>query len=199
MPVPWLRLIDTALDLSDVVRRTRGRNAHTESRQPSAPQPASMAGGIEAHLAGVVVSALKDVFDRDSRRLDLEREQMEAGRQQAERLLRLELLRQAGEREIVRQRLVAVAATAGWVAALALSTWLPATGAARWLLGLGWLLLLAALLCSFLEQTRLSRALAVADERLSVDTSTAPAAAGVAAPWLVGIGLVAVSLGVLMR
>lgn len=199
MPVPWLRLIEAALGLSDVVRRTRRRNANTESRPLTALQPASMPGGVEARLAGMVVSALKEVFDRDSRRLDLEREQMEAARQQAERLLRLELLRQAGEREIARQRLVAIAATAGWVAALALSAWLPATGAARFLLGFGWVLLLIALLCSFLEQARLSRALAVADERLSVETSTAPAAAGVAAPWLVGIGLVAVSVGALMR
>jgi hypothetical protein len=199
MPVPWLRLIDAALGLSDVVRRTRGRNADTELRQLTAPQSASMLGGIEARLAGVVVSALREAFDRDSRRLDLEREQMEAERQKAERLLRLELLRQAGEREIARLRLVAVAATAGWVAALILSVWLPAAGAARVLLGFGWVLLLIALLCSFLEQARLSRALAVADERLSVETSTAPAAAGLAAPWLVGVGLVAVSIGVLIR
>jgi len=199
MPVPWLRLIDAALGLSDVVRRTRGRNADPESRQLAATQSTSMMGGIEARLAGVVVSALKEAFDRDSRRLDLEREQMEAERQRAERLLRLELLRQSGEREIARQRLIAVAATAGWVAALVLSAWLPAAGASRVLLGSGWVLLLAALLCSFLEQARLSRALAVADERISVESSTSPAAAGLAAPWLVTVGLIAVSIGVLMR
>lgn len=199
MPVPWLRLIDAAIGLSDVVRRTRGRSADPESRQLAATQSMSMMGGIEARLAGVVVSALKEAFDRDSRRLDLEREQMEAERQRAERLLRLELMRQAGEREIARQRLIAVAATAGWVAALALSAWLPSTGAARFLLGSGWVLLLIALLCSFLEQGRLSRALAVADDRLSVETTTAPAAAGLAAPWLVAVGLIALSAGVLMR
>lgn len=199
MPVPWLRLIDAALGLSDVVRRTRGRNTDPESRQLAAVQSTSMLGGIEARLAGVVVSALKEAFDRDSRRLDLEREQMEAERQRAERLLRLELLRQSGEREIARQRLIAVAATSGWVAALVLSAWLPAAGAARVLLGFGWVLLLIALLCSFLEQARLSRALSVADERLSVETSTAPAAAGVAAPWLVAVGLIALSIGVLVR
>ncbi len=199
MPVPWLRLIDAALGLSDVVRRTRGRSAETESRQLAASSPASMLGGIEARLAGVVVSALKEAFDRDSRRLDLEREQLDAERQRAERLLRLELLRQAGEREIARQRLLAMAATSGWVAALVLSAWLPVAGAARALLGVGWVLLLVALLCSFLEQARLSRALAVADDRLSAETSTAPAAAGVAAPWLVAAGLIALSVGVLVR
>ncbi len=199
MPVPWLSLIDVALGLSDVVRRTRGRHADTESRQLAAPQSASMLGGIEARLAGVVVSALKEAFDRDSRRLDLEREQMEAAHQRAERLLRLELLRQSGEREIARQRLIATAATAGWVAALVLSAWVPAAGAARVLLGFGWVLLLAALLCSFVEQARQSRALAVADERLSVESSTAPAAAGLAAPWLVAVGFIALSVGVLIR
>ncbi len=199
MPVPWLRLIDAALGLSDVVRRTRGRSADAESRELTPPQSASMMGGIEARLAGVVVAALKEAFDRDSRRLDLEREHLESERQKAERLLRLELLRQAGEREIARLRLLAVAATAGWVVALVLSAWLPPVGAARVLLGVGWVLLLMGMLCSFLEQARLSRALAVADERLSVQSSTAPAAAGVAAPWLVGVGLVALSLGVLIR
>ncbi len=199
MAVPWLRLIDAALGLSDVVRRTRGRTADTESRQLAAPQSASMLGGIEARLAGVVVSALKEAFDRDNRRLDLEREQMEAERQRAERLLRLEWLRHSGEREIARQRLIAVAATAGWVAALVLLAWRPAAGAARVLHGFGWVLLLAALLCSFLEQARLSRALAVADERISVESSTAPAAAGLASPWLVAVGLIALSVGVLIR
>ena len=200
MAVPWLRLIDAALGLSDVVRRTRGRgSADAESRQLAAAQSTSMLGGIEARLAGVVVAALKEAFDRDSRRLDLEREQIEAERQRAERMLRLELLRQAGEREIARQRLVAIAATAGWVAALVLAAWLPTSGAARLLLGFGWVVLLVALLCSFLEQGRLSRALAVGDDRLSVETRTAPAAAGIAAPWLVGAGLIALSLGVLIR
>ena len=199
MPVPWLSLIDAALGLSDVVRRTRGRSADAESRQLAVSQSTSMLGGIEARLAGVVVSALKEAFDRDSRRLDLEREQIEAERQRAERLLRLELLRQAGEREIARQRLIAIAATSGWVAALVLSIWLPTAGPARLLLGAGWVLLLSALLCSFLEQSRLSRALAVADERLSVESSTAPAAAGLAAPWLVAVGLIALSVGVLVR
>ena len=96
MAVPWLRLIDAALGLSDVVRRTRGRSsADAESHQLAAVQSTSMLGGIEARLAGVVVAALKEAFDRDSRRLDLEREQIEAERQRAERLA--ERLRHLGE------------------------------------------------------------------------------------------------------
>lgn len=199
MAVPWLRLIDAALGLSDVVRRTRGRRADTESRQLATTQSSSMLGGFEARLAGVVVSALREAFDRDSRRLDLEREHMEAERQRAERLLRLDLLRQAGEREIARMRLLGVSATGGWVAALALSAWLPSAGAARFLLGSGLVVLPVAFLCAFSEQARLARTIATADDRLSIESATASGVAGIAAPWLVATGFVALSLGALLR
>jgi hypothetical protein len=59
-------------------------------------------------------------------------------------------------------------------------------------------MLLTALACTFVEQSRLARAMAAADERLSVESATASGVAGVAAPWLVAAGLVAVSLGLLL-
>ena len=96
MAFPWLRLIDAALGMTDVARRLRaGREApQTEMTPGTAP-----GGPLEARLAGVVVAALKEAFDRDSRRLELEREHIEAERARAEQALRLELRRQAGERE----------------------------------------------------------------------------------------------------
>ena len=115
MAFPWLRLIDAALGMTDVARRLRaGREA-----PPTEMTPGTAPGGpLEARLAGVVVAALKEAFDRDSRRLELEREHIEAERARAEQALRLELRRQAGEREIGRLRLVAAIAVVSWLATL---------------------------------------------------------------------------------
>ena len=66
----------------------------------------------------MVVSALKEAFDRDHQRLELERQRLEEERERAERLLRLEWLRQAGEREIARLRVLAGVALAGWLGTL---------------------------------------------------------------------------------
>ena len=79
MALPWLRIIDTALNVTDMVRRSRAARRDEPSRLT--PGPLAALGGIEARLAGVVVAALKEAFDRDNRRLELEREQLEAERQ----------------------------------------------------------------------------------------------------------------------
>src|SRR5260221_6770287 len=90
MPVPWLQLIDAALGVANFAR----------SRKPAPPQDEAMQqleasgrapGGLEARLAAVVVAALKEAFERDSRRLALERELAHAGRPRAERAPALEL------------------------------------------------------------------------------------------------------------
>jgi hypothetical protein len=196
MAVPWLRVVDAVLGLSDVVRRVKGRGAEDEARQV-AVGPSAL-GGLETRLAGVVVAALKEAFDRDHQRLELERQQIEAERQRAERALRLEMLRQAGDREIGRMRLIAGIALAGWVGTLLLASRLLAATGGRIALGLGWVMLLVALACAFAEQSRIARAIAIADERLSVESATATGVAGLAAPWLIAAGLVAISLGVLL-
>ena len=92
MPLPWLRIIDGVLGATDLVRWVKG--------QPPADTRIAGESRLEARLAGVVVSALKEAFDRDHQRLELERQRLEEERNRAERLLRLEWLRQAGEREI---------------------------------------------------------------------------------------------------
>src|ERR1700694_3470366 len=99
MALPWLRILDTVVGVGDLALSKRAR------RSPAAEDPQQLPGGggalgqLEPRLTGVVVAALKEAFDRDSRRLDLEREQVEAERVRAERALRLELLRQAGDPE----------------------------------------------------------------------------------------------------
>src|SRR5579862_5357282 len=58
----------------------------------------------EARLTGVVVAALKEAFDRDHARLELEQAQMAEDRRRQEEALRLELRRQAADRELSRLR-----------------------------------------------------------------------------------------------
>ena len=196
MAVPWLRLIDAFIGVGDVVRRVKARGADDEARQ-GAVGPSAL-GGIEARLAGVVVAALKEAFDRDHQRLELERQQLEAERQRAERALRLEMLRQAGDREIGRLRLVAGVALAGWAGTLLLATRLLTGTGGRVALGAGWVMLLAALACAFVEQSRIARVITTTDERQSIESAMSSSGAGVAAPWLIAAGLVAISVGVLL-
>src|SRR5438067_13197712 len=117
MAVPWLRLLDMLIGATDLARG--GRSTRTPAEAESQLAAGSRAfGHLETRLAGVVVAALKEAFDRDTRRLELEREQVEAERARADRALRLELLRQAGEREIGRLRLIAGVAVASWLGTL---------------------------------------------------------------------------------
>ena len=168
MPVPWLRIIDTLIGLTDLAR---------VGRRPPSPQPehqlqldpdrvGGSLGGLETRLAGVVVAALKEAFDRDTRRLELERAELEAERERAERALRLELRRQAGDREIDRLRLMAGIAVASWIGTLFFSARLPGSGAgSRVALGLSWLLILLAFAAACIGQSRVAESLAQSDNR----------------------------------
>jgi hypothetical protein len=199
MAVPWLRLIDAALGMTDLARRV--------TRKPDDQLAAAAPGGpLEARLAGVVVAALKEAFDRDTRRLELEREQLAAERARTERALRLELVRQAGDREIGRLRLIAGVAIVSWLGTLFFSARLvDGSVAARVALGAGWLLLLGALGAAFSAQAQIGRSLTGASvaglERGAPDPRDVTidlGAAGAAAPWLVVAGLAAIALGVLV-
>jgi hypothetical protein len=150
---------------------------------------------VEARLAGVLVAALKEAFDRDAERLRLEREQLEADRQRADRALRLERIRQAGERELGRLRLTAIGAVVSFIGALAFSGRLIDGGiGARSALAGAWTLLLAALAAAFVGHAHAGRLLASVDPRH--DGTFEPAAAGLLAPWLLvaGLGLLGLAL-----
>lgn len=194
MPVPWLQIIDAILAVTDLAR---GRS----SRRPAdAPAPLARAspGGLETRLAGVVVAALKETFDRDDRRLELEREQVEIERQRAERALKLELLRQAGDREIDRLRLIAGVAAAAWIGTLFFAARLIGGGVgARVVLAAGWLLLLVALALAFLAQSRVSAGLARIDAAMTGGRDLSSGISGALAPWFVVAGLALVGLAVL--
>jgi len=203
MAIPWLRVLDAAVGITSLVRRVSGRPA--AAADPGLGGVSAWGGGqLEARLAGVVVAALKEAFDRDSSRLEIEREQIDAERRRAERALRLELLRQAGDRELGRLRLLAGVALASWLGTLFFAGGLAAGGAgARIALALGWLLLLGALGAAFAGQTRVPRSLnRVADRPDHVADTSDVVSSGTAvtvAPWMILAGLAAVALGVLAR
>jgi len=199
MPLPWLQILDAVIGVTDLARSRKIR------RMADAPQQQLEAGGrvpanLEARLAGVVVAALKEAFDRDTRRLQLEREQLNAERERAERALRLELQRQAGDREIGRLRLLAGVAVASWIGTLFFSSRLMGGGAgARVMLGGGWLLILAAFALAFTAQSNVADALAaLARDDDASSRSVSSGAAGTLAPWLIVGGLALIGLAVLI-
>jgi hypothetical protein len=204
MAVPWLRILDMLIGVSDFARGSRGRPAPDAETQQLAPGSRAL-GHLETRLAGVVVAALREAFDRDTRRLELEREQVEAERMRVERALRLELLRQAGEREIGRLRLVAGVAVASWLGTLFFATRLVGGGAGpKAAVAGGWLLLIAALATAFVAQSRVAQALDRVDRVDRVDDSMTQTGAvasglpGTLAPWLVVAGLTAIGFAILI-
>jgi hypothetical protein len=188
MPVPWLRILDAVIGVTDLARSRKIRSL-AASAEPTTEVGSPIAGNLETRLAGVVVAALKEAFDRDTRRLDLEREQLEAERQRAERALQLELVRQAADREIGRLRTLAGIAIAAWLGSLFVAVRASSTGA-RVALGVGWLFLVGAIAASFSGQSRVSDA--AARER---PPSTS---GGALAVWLTLAGLVLVAVAVLL-
>jgi hypothetical protein len=189
MPLPWLRIIDGVLGATDLVRWVKG--------QPPTDTRIAGESRLEARLAGVVVSALKEAFDRDHQRLELERQRLAEERDRAERLLRLEWLRQAGEREIARLRVLAAVALAGWLGTLFLVARMTANGTAgRVMLGLTWLFLLSALAAAFSAQSRVAAELGRMDDRSSSSEITR-SVAGIAAPWLIVAGLATIAVSLL--
>ena len=200
MPVPWLQLIDAALGVASFARSRKAAAPPSDELSQQLESGSRTPGGLEARLASVVVAALKEAFDRDSRRLELEREQLAAERQRAERAMRLELQRQAGDREIGRLRLLAGVAVTAWIGTLVLSARLIAGGlGARVSLGFGWVALLGAIAASFVAQSRAAAAvegLAEGDDtrRGAIGSS----AAGAFALWLLLCGLVLVGVAALL-
>ena len=210
MPVPWLRILDVVIGFTDLARsRKIGQAAQREqaeaqqqsleaSGRGAVPGAPGSPGNLEARLAAVVVAALKEAFDRDTRRLELERAQLDAERERAERALRHELRRQAGDREIGRLRLLAGVAVASWLGTLFLILVLRRLNGAvvnnvtRVALSGGWLLLLAAFGLTFTAQSQIAKSLDRDDERIQSGI------AGDLALWFLVAGLAFVCLAVVV-
>jgi hypothetical protein len=194
----WVGVLDTVGDLVQIARRFRQRPAAPEAGlgQTGLEIPRGGLGQVEARLAGVVVAALKEAFDRDSARMEMERSQLDAERKRADDALRAELRRQAADRVLGQLRLVAVMAVSTWALSAALGVWLPGMReiVPRALLGTGWACALGALAAAFtgwqhvsLQSMDISVGAAVLEHR---STTYAPRLL-IAAVALTGAGLLA--------
>src|SRR3954451_24679127 len=101
----WMRVIDTVGGLAQMTGKLR---AKPPAETSVAPAGEAAAGTLEARLAGVVVAALKEAFDRDRARMDLERSQLDSERKRAEDALAVEMRRHAAERSLGQLRIVAI-------------------------------------------------------------------------------------------
>jgi hypothetical protein len=190
------RAFDAMVALRDAAQRFRGQPPPSGPPETSLAQSTAvqgLAGQIESRLTGVVVAALKEAFDRDHARLELERAHMEEQRRRAEEALRLELRRQSVERELGQLRLLAGAALVGWILTLLLfASRIPLVSPlGRLTLGVGWLLLLGALGAAFQSMGRLNRE--------ATDLKAEAKGKGAALPmWLLLGGLALTALSLLM-
>jgi hypothetical protein len=151
-----LKVFDTVMSVRNATKST-SRETTAEAEVPPNPL-AGLAGQLEARLANVVVAALKEAFDRDHARLELERAQLEEQRRRADEAIRRELRQQAADREVARLRLLAATALVGWIASMSMLVVRFATAsiASRGVAALGWLLLVASLGAAFTAQARIS-------------------------------------------
>src|SRR5688500_10572253 len=112
------RAFDAAIALREVAKRFKGEPPSETGLTTTSPPGSALVGQIETRLTNVVVAALKEAFDRDHARLELERAQLDEQRRRAEEAMRQELRRQAADRELARLRLVAGTALIGWMASV---------------------------------------------------------------------------------
>jgi hypothetical protein len=182
----WAGVIDTLGGLVQIARRFK----QGAGEALSAPAPGGALGQVEARLAGVVVAALKEAFDRDSARMEMERAQMDAERRRAEEALRAELRRQAADRLLGQLRLVAIMAVGIWALSAVLGVWLPGMrdGMPRALLAAGWACALAALATAFAGWQRVS----MQSTDVSAGAAVLEHGATTYAPWLL-VGAIALT------
>jgi len=196
MPVNFavlFRAFETMMAVREAAKRFTAASEPASAPPPSPAAVQNIAGQLEAPLTNVVVAALKEAFNRDHARLELERAQLDEERRRAEQAMRLELRRQAAERELSRLRLLAGAALIGWIAAVAMFAGglAGASTAARVLLAGGWLLLLGALGMAFTAQSQVGNATADGDRPVTMPASHASL-------WLLIAGLAASAFSLLV-
>jgi hypothetical protein len=182
----WLKVLDT---VGGLVQLGAGM------RRPADVAGGPVPGALEQRLAGVVVAALKEAFDRDRARMDLERETLESERTRAERALQAELRRQAADRALSQLRLLAIFAGLVLLVSGVLAAWITGmrTGPAVVLLALGWTVAITTLAFVFAAWQQVS-VWASAAEPPPAGTSTLAATA----PWLLLASLASVAASLLL-
>jgi hypothetical protein len=193
----WLRIIDLAANAAQWAGRLRRPEPPPETGL--APGGGGPIGQLETRLAGVVVAALKEAFDRDKARMDLERAHLDAERERAEQALRAELRRQAADLALGRIRITAVMAVAVWMLSAALAVWMPGmrAGATRIVLGCGWGCALSSLGCAFAGWQRVATWLAI-ESPGGAGTESRAGGPERAAPWLLVAAVALVGLSLLL-
>ena len=162
MAVPWLRALDLTIRLVDLVRRRRIARASEEEERG---RGSVTFDASDTSIAGVVDAAVQQALRRDARRMNLERARLDAEQRHAERAARMEAIRQAGDRELGRLRLLTAVAVASWIGTLLVAARLAAGAVgARVTMGGAWMFLLAAIVLSFAAQARVTDVLARPDE-----------------------------------
>jgi hypothetical protein len=191
----FLKAFDTVMALRDVARRVAGGPppARDDSGLIQSPGGGGIGNQIEARLTNVVMAALKEAFDRDHARLELERAQLEEQRRRSEEAMRQELRRQAADRELARLRLIAGTALIGWMAAVAVFVFRASAMPpyARGIMAAGWLLMLGALALAFTAQSR------AGEEIIAGGEATAASRPGTWAVWLMTAGLATAAISLI--
>lgn len=187
----WMKALNAVSGLIELSRQFR-RPSAPDDALAAQPRGAGPLGALETRLTGVLVAALKEAFDRDSARLELERTHVEAERQRAEQALRAELRRQAADRSLAHLRLIALVGVGAWALSAVLAALVPGMRAVvpRVLLGVGWAASFSAIGCAFAAW----RAVLAASADLSGATAESRAAA--IAQWLLlaSLAFIAASL-----
>ncbi len=202
-----LRAAETLVNIGQAVGRSRRQvSAEVEPRPEEQPSQDLAAGSrlfgqLEARLAGVLVSALKEAFDRDRAHLEMEREHIEHERRRADELMRLEILRQAGERELAGIRSSIVVTLVIWITSVLFMMFqrgaLGVAGVV--LLAIGWALLLAALATSFALYRHVAAALGGGPGQPADAARVAPHGLAPVVPWLIVAGLACTAASLLVR
>ena len=180
-----VKAFDAFIAFRSLARRLTGDAPRADGGALAPSSGAAGLGPVEKTLTNVVVAALKEAFDRDHARLELERAQLDEERRRAEEALRQELRRQAADRELGRLRMLSATSLIGWVASVMLlvARLGDVTAVSRAVLAVGWLLLLGALASAFTAQGRINTN--AADDAGALDAGPM----GAAAVWLLTGGL----------
>jgi len=195
MAVPWMKVLDTVSSLAQLTGGGRRSSEPAPDAEGVDARPGNPLATIEARLAGVVVAALHEAFDRDRVRMDMERAQVAEEQRRAAEALAAELRRQTAERALGQLRLIAITAVAIWMISAILAAWLPGmrAGLPRVLLGGGWALSFGALGTAFAGWQSISEWTGTS----GVAAAAIPQGGAVAAaPWLLlaSLALIAASL-----
>ena len=204
--VTWLRALNAVGTVAEATRLFRGAGQPTD---PTLTASEGAGGTLETRLANVVVAALREAFDRDRERFDLERDLHEAEAARRAEALRFEWLRQTATHALTQTRYLAVLSVVVWVASAIAAGWLSPLGpAAKSFIGIGWTGLSIAIAAAFITHQHLTVWLARGTFDKDAGSTTPPTTAApvelphfsaqTLLPWLFLGGFLATAAGLVL-